>query len=400
MALNPSGTLSIGGPTVGQSINLELSLAQNANSSLNQANFRSLAEVPAGQISISNFYGKSTFVARALGQMNESPVGTVTQTATANVWYCNIATGGSLAVFGSAIAPLTQQTGGLSSKTQAFIHSGNTPGAGSQPISPTVYVTTFGTSGSFAPFGALLTAPSTAIGRRGACNGSNNIYGIQQGGGTYSAPNTSPVSSSATRFTLSTAGSQTAWGTTPTGQSIGGCTSTNSTRFVRYGSGTSAINPKQGPLGVALCQTSDFATGGTWTAFTAFTAILFDNQGAYSGVWSNTRGLSMGGLTPAPGQVATAQMSYWTTATLGTNAIFGNLQVSRWTITTACSNITGLAFSGVLASTTNANRLTVANAEQVAIATLGNSTTWATLTTGFRNGVNGVMCSNNNGGLV
>lgn len=59
MALNPSGQISIGGPTVGQSINLELGLSATANSSLNQANFRALAGIPSGTISMSNFYGKS-----------------------------------------------------------------------------------------------------------------------------------------------------------------------------------------------------------------------------------------------------------------------------------------------------------------------------------------------------
>lgn len=59
MALNPSGTISIGGPVVGQSINLELGLAADTQSSIGQANFRELAKVPTGVISLSDFYGKS-----------------------------------------------------------------------------------------------------------------------------------------------------------------------------------------------------------------------------------------------------------------------------------------------------------------------------------------------------
>ena len=59
MTLVSSGILSIGGSTTNRSINLELSLSATANSSLNQTNFRSLAGVAAGSISISNFYGKS-----------------------------------------------------------------------------------------------------------------------------------------------------------------------------------------------------------------------------------------------------------------------------------------------------------------------------------------------------
>jgi len=59
MALVTSGLLSIGGSTSTRSINLELSLSSDAASNLNQSNFRSLAGVASGKISISDFYGKS-----------------------------------------------------------------------------------------------------------------------------------------------------------------------------------------------------------------------------------------------------------------------------------------------------------------------------------------------------
>ena len=59
MALNPSGVMSIGGTTVGASINLELGLSATANSSIGQTNFRELAKVLTGAISLSDFYGKS-----------------------------------------------------------------------------------------------------------------------------------------------------------------------------------------------------------------------------------------------------------------------------------------------------------------------------------------------------
>ena len=62
MALNPSGVMSIGGSTVGASINLELGLSATANSSIGQANFRGLANKPTGQISLSDFYGKSNII--------------------------------------------------------------------------------------------------------------------------------------------------------------------------------------------------------------------------------------------------------------------------------------------------------------------------------------------------
>ena len=59
MALNTSGPISLGGTTVGQSVNLEMGYAATATISMNDAAIRTLAGVPSGAISMSNFYGKS-----------------------------------------------------------------------------------------------------------------------------------------------------------------------------------------------------------------------------------------------------------------------------------------------------------------------------------------------------
>jgi len=59
MALNSSGPISFGGATTGQSINLELGVSATAVASIDSASFRTLAGVPSGAISVSNFYGKS-----------------------------------------------------------------------------------------------------------------------------------------------------------------------------------------------------------------------------------------------------------------------------------------------------------------------------------------------------
>lgn len=60
MTLNASGPISLGGPTTGQSINLELSQGASAQVSLNDTNVRTLAGVASGAITMpTNFYGKS-----------------------------------------------------------------------------------------------------------------------------------------------------------------------------------------------------------------------------------------------------------------------------------------------------------------------------------------------------
>jgi hypothetical protein len=61
MTLAASGTMSIGGSTSTRSINLELGRSATATSSMGESALRTLAGVPSGAISMSNFYGKSNF---------------------------------------------------------------------------------------------------------------------------------------------------------------------------------------------------------------------------------------------------------------------------------------------------------------------------------------------------
>lgn len=59
MPLNSSGPISLGGPTTGQSVNLELGKGATDTIAMNDANVRTLAGVPTGPIAFSDFYGKS-----------------------------------------------------------------------------------------------------------------------------------------------------------------------------------------------------------------------------------------------------------------------------------------------------------------------------------------------------
>lgn len=73
MALNSTGPISLGGSTVGQSINLELGKSATASVSLNETAVRTLAGVASGAIIMpTNFYGKSSspFTRRTSGVTN------------------------------------------------------------------------------------------------------------------------------------------------------------------------------------------------------------------------------------------------------------------------------------------------------------------------------------------
>jgi hypothetical protein len=60
MALNPSGAISLAGPSTGQSIAIELGVSATATISLNDTNVRTLAQVPSGVIVMpTDFWGKS-----------------------------------------------------------------------------------------------------------------------------------------------------------------------------------------------------------------------------------------------------------------------------------------------------------------------------------------------------
>lgn len=82
MTLNASGPISFGGSTTGQSINLELGVSATALASINSTSFRTLAGVASGQISVSNFYGKSN---SPTGQTTYTDPGTYTWVVPAGV---------------------------------------------------------------------------------------------------------------------------------------------------------------------------------------------------------------------------------------------------------------------------------------------------------------------------
>lgn len=78
MTLASSGSMSFGGSTIGRSINYELGRSFTSTLDLNDSDARTLANVLSGNISISNFYGKTFFT---VGQEEFTSPGTYT-------WVC------------------------------------------------------------------------------------------------------------------------------------------------------------------------------------------------------------------------------------------------------------------------------------------------------------------------
>jgi hypothetical protein len=147
MALNPSGAISLAGPSTGQSIAIELGQSATATISLNDTNVRTLAQVPSGVIVMpTDFWGKSnvTGTQKAIFGYGIAPaqvsitnlvsstgviatdtpgVGTARQRLAAASY------GGDKAIFGYGnAAPIVQSITNLVSNTGVV--SANTPGVG------------------------------------------------------------------------------------------------------------------------------------------------------------------------------------------------------------------------------------------------------------------------------
>ena len=140
-------TLPVSGPISFNAINVELGVAGTTTANINQTSYRTLAGVPSGTISLSNFYGKSNTFSFTISS----------NTADANLRTLAIAAGWNQS------APLFAT---INSGVYVYSSSTGTPGL-------TI-------NGSF-PNGVELTNNGTIVGMGGA--GGNGVLGNAQSGG-------------------------------------------------------------------------------------------------------------------------------------------------------------------------------------------------------------------------
>lgn len=237
MTLNSTGPISLGGPTAGQSIAVEIQQSPTGQISLNDTNVRSLAGVPSGQISMpDNFYGKSWRANSAyffmmggggisgsgagyggggggqmLGQNTGVSVTGLSGTYTVTVGaagsnssvfgYTAVAggTGGSYAGEGAGSCSSTSTGGNGACGGGGSI--GLIPAFGCSGGSPTVAGGTSGGSGYAAPFGGIATqAGGGGGGGLGGGGGSANGSGQFSGNGGLSTTSTFNISNSAIHY--------------------------------------------------------------------------------------------------------------------------------------------------------------------------------------------------------
>ena len=184
MPLNPSGAISLGGPTAGQSIAVEVGQGATSQISLNDTIVRTLAQVPSGAITMpTNFWGKSISTATqkaifGFGRVTPSRVNTTNLVSNIGVVEADIggigtgrdgiaaATyGGDKALFGFGGRPGPTPAPVIFSMTNLVSNTGvvssDTPGVGTPRFE--VGAASFGGDRAIFAYGRTNTSVTTAL---------------------------------------------------------------------------------------------------------------------------------------------------------------------------------------------------------------------------------------------
>lgn len=192
MTLNASGPISLGGATAGQSIAVELGQSGTATISLNDANVRSLAEVPSGAIIMpTNFYGKSdvanlSYVFSANSNQTTITISALPGYKAGKTNLTVTINAGILIVSTTTATPALTITGGTAGDTVVVVNNGFIAGRGGAGGS--------GTGGVAVSLGYPATInntnPAAYIGGGGGGGGSQSPAGGGGGAGNGPAPAT------------------------------------------------------------------------------------------------------------------------------------------------------------------------------------------------------------------
>jgi hypothetical protein len=151
MPLNASGPLSLGGSTVGQSVNLELGKSATALISMNDTDLRSLFGVASGQISMSQGYGKSSYDVNATrGYFGGGETGPSAATRTNSIKGFQFSNETSLVV-SATLTRATSYNAGVNNPTNGYFAGGNIPSPAGSPSTNTIDGFLFSNETTFNP---------------------------------------------------------------------------------------------------------------------------------------------------------------------------------------------------------------------------------------------------------
>lgn len=284
MTLNASGPISLGGATVGQSINLELGVSATAQASINSSAFRTLAGVPSGAISLNNFYGKSTASTGFFA-------GGLTSFAWTTINATVIASTGTFTTFGQ-LTTGRYTPYNASSATRGVIAGGSN--TDNTALSSMDYIT-FATAANAVNFGNLASTLNN-----GASIG-NTTRGVFATGWANSAET---IAGTIQYVTIATTGNATTFGSCTGQRNVTGVS--NSTYGIFLG-GFSGVT-------TTACQYITIASTGD----ASFWGSLSASAATYGGLSSSTRGVFIS-------DTFSPNMQYITISTSGTNTSFGNM---------------------------------------------------------------------------
>jgi hypothetical protein len=195
-------TLPVSGAISFNAINVELGVAGTTTANINQASYRTLAGVASGQISLSNFYGKSnrvsistTLAGGATGSLNVTTIGGYVAgksdiTVTVNgIYYGSGATPGLTLTGGTSGDTLTLVNNSYIVGSQASNAAVNVAGSAGGPALSLGYPTAITNNGYIGGGGGNGGSRST-IGGQGA--GGNSTSGVGGNGTTSNASSYSP----------------------------------------------------------------------------------------------------------------------------------------------------------------------------------------------------------------
>lgn len=285
MPLPPSGPISM------SMINVELALPATQVISLNDANVRALAQVPAGMISLSNFYGKSAQINKGYLLQGTPPAAPTTPTNTVQQFDFPTNTGSTLGTTFPTPFPSGFNRSNWSSPTNGYVTNvGPTP---TQALSRRLNFAAQTYSN------ATISSPHTAMGIRGSGGNSNTAAY------TYTTlPQPTPTTPLQRAFGKMVFSTETityfAFGGTPT-TSPGNANNMNLTMFIpaftNFGRGYVGNGSFPGPLNPLPNQTIMRLTFATDTSAYAPNANLQTAPASY--VFSRDNGFIFSASLPA-----------------------------------------------------------------------------------------------------
>ena len=315
------------------------------------------AEHPAVQ-------NESYFAPAAMGLFFGGDYSTESNIEQTTISYIDIATTGSLAMFGDLSAPRDRMVGGFASSTRGGVMGGQ--GADNSTNVDIIEYVLFSTKGKATDFGNLTSATDNIS------STSNSTRGLAAGGVVSSNTDTIEY------ITIASAGNATDFGNLLAAKQ--GVSATSGTTRAIFAADTSGT--------YNVIQYVTIASAGNATDF----GDLSDTRGSNTASASSTRAVFAGGIDGVSGSAENV-IDYVTIASTGNATDFGDLTVTGYNLGGVSSGTR--AVFGLRARDASTNVM-----DYITIASTGNATDWGDWWGSYTNEDTRASASNSHGGIA